>query len=275
MKSLRVRLASSLSNVLTQASVLALSGALVLGLSLAATGCKKEYKLIERVSFKPSSNLETIRVSLVFSKQVQSDLAGGFTIKDYGFLFINPFTPSEPFEIGFNLNTSIVNDQEYVAVTPTEFLPNGNPIGVGHPLVEVRGAQPISTKFDLYGYVDVSKLSWIGVAAMFSFLNDQYFPAGLTVSQAFLQNAQGAPGILASVFGPTLASDGTLKKAGGIALFANVKQLIAAGLQEGQSLDLYPEQMPNVEGKNAAFYQGNVEALRTLEDGVLRAFQEN
>ena len=266
---------SSLSSLFAIASTFAVSAAFIVGLATTATGCKKEYKLIDHVKVKAVENLETVQVSLVFSKQVQSDLAGGFMIKDYGFLFINPFTPSEPFEIGFNLNTNIVNDQEYVSATPTEVLPNGNPIGLDHALVEVRGKQPVSSKFDLYGYLDVSKVSWIGVAAMFSFLNDQYFPSGLTVSQTFLPNSAGRPGVVASVFGPTLADDGSLKKAGGIALFANVKQLMSAGLEPGKTLVLTPGEVPQLSGAKAPQYEGNWEALRALEENLIQVFNQN
>ena len=66
---------------------------------------------------------------------------------------------------------------------------------------------------------------------MFGFLSDAYFPAGLSISQSFLNNSQGAPAILASVFGPTLNMDGTLLRSGGIALFANVRQLIEGAKQ--------------------------------------------
>lgn len=203
-----------------------IAGVGLVAAALGLAGCKEQNKIIEKVTFKPSENLEVVRVSLVFTPRIQSDLAGGFAVKHYGYLFINPYTASQRFEIGFDLNTAIVNEQDYVHLSPTTVLPNGMPIGLPHAVVEVRSPEPISPKFDLYAYVDVLHLEWLGVAAMFSFVNDQYFPPGLSVNQAFLQDDQGRPGVIASVFGPTVASDGTLVRSGGIALFANVKRLI-------------------------------------------------
>jgi hypothetical protein len=235
---------------------------------LAAAGCKKPGKIIEKATFKPSENLEVVRVSLVFGPKIQSDLAGGFAIKDYGYLFINPFTTSQPFEIGFDLNTKIVNDQDYIELTPTTVLPNGLPIGLPYAVVEIRAPNPISNKFDLFGYVDVLHTSWLGVAAMFAFLDDKYFPAGLSISQVFLRDAQGRPGVIASVFGPTLNNDGTLLRNGGIALFANVRQLIdQIGREERTFL---AEDKVYLDGPMAPVYEQNPWQLLKLEANLLR-----
>lgn len=256
------------------------SSSVLIGLGLAASalfsGCKTDFKLIDHVAFLPSDNLETVKVSLVFTENVKSDLAGGFMIKEYGYLFINPYTPAEHFEVGFSLNTSIVNDQEFVSLTPTEVLPNGMPIGLDHALAEVRSPSPINSKFDLFGYVDVLHGAWLGTAAIFSFMNDQYFPNGLTISQVFLRDAQGAPGVIATVFGPSLNNDGSIRRAGGISLFANVKQLIehhALG-PDARKVVLKPEPAPYIAGPRAPEYQGNYGKLRKLELNLVRALNQ-
>lgn len=240
------------------------------------SACRGKASFIDHVAFQPSENLEVVRVSVVFGRNVRSDLAGGFAIKDYGFLFVNPYTASAPFEIGFSLNTSIVNEQEYVDLAPTEVLPNGLPIGLGRALVEVKSPQPVGSGFDLYGYVDVLRASWLGAAAIFSFINDQYFPNGLTLSQTFLRDAEGRPGVTASVFGPSVSGDGTIRRAGGIAFFANVRQLLAQGAigPNAKPLILYPEAMPTAQGPRAREFQGDPKAMLRLERSLVQAFNQ-
>jgi hypothetical protein len=247
--------------------------ALAVIVALVFTGCKANFQLIDHVSFLPSDNLEVVRVSLVFTNNIKSDLAGGFTLKDYGFLFINPYTPSEPFEVGFSLNTKIVNDQDYIKLAPTEVLPNGVSIGLDYALVEIHAPQPISSKFDIYGYVDVLHTAWLGAAGIFTFINDQYFPNDLSISQVFLRDTQGKPGVMASVFGPSANADGSVKRAGGIAVFANVRQLLdhhAMG-RGAQALTLRPEPIPFVAGPRAREYNGNYKKLRMIESNLVRA----
>ncbi|OFZ81395.1 MAG: hypothetical protein A2583_05840 [Bdellovibrionales bacterium RIFOXYD1_FULL_53_11] len=187
-------------------------------------GCKKQ-TIIDHVSVVPSDDLMNMSLSLVFADNIQTTMSGDITTP-YGNFFMIPYATTQPFEIGFNLDMSIFYDQEYVGLTPTTMLPNGTPIGIPYPVIEIKKPTPIHEKFDIYGYVDIGHYSWIGVAAIFSFMNDKYFPAGLSVSQVFLRNDLGQPAILASVFGPTLNPDNTIKVAGGISVFANVKQLI-------------------------------------------------
>lgn len=252
-----------------------LAFAAMISLTLVAVpGCKvKQSKIIDKVTFKPSQNLETARVSLVFGEQVKTDLAGGFTIMDYGYLFVSPYTSTQRFEIGFDMNLGIFYEQDYVGVAPTTLLPNGMPIGLPNAVVQLSGPSPISPKFDLFGYVDIYGQSWLGVAMMFQFLNNDYFPAGLSISQSFLPNDQGLPGMIASVFGASLNPDGSIRRNGGIAYFANVRQLIdqfgrdAVNGIEGEAEAL------SVEGSNAEYYNNNPEALSKLEDNLIRGFQ--
>jgi hypothetical protein len=241
------------------------------------TGCKKGSRLIEKVTFKPSQNLEVIRVSLVFGSKIKSDFAGSFSIKDYGYLFLNPYTTTQPFEIGFDLNTSIVNEQDYIDITPTTVLPNGLPIGIPQAVVEIKSPTPIHPKFDIFGYVDILSKSWLGLAAMFSQI-DEYFPMGLSVSQSFLSNAQGAPGVFASVFGPTVGSDGSIVRSGGIAVFANVRQLIEdmkAGrikpTPEGEFVFEPSDEEIQLNGPAAPYYEEHPEALEGLYRRLLKS----
>lgn len=256
---------------------LARVGVIVLsfGAAVFAGGCNSNFNLIDHVSVQPSSDLSSVNVTLVFTNNIQTSLSGSFDVGDYGYLFVNPYAPAEPFEVGFQLETSIFNDQNYVHLTPTAVLPNGLPIGAGVPLVQIQAASPISSQFDLYGYVDVLHASWLGAAAIFSFINDQYFPNGLSISQVFLRDSAGDPGVIASVFGPTVDSTGTMTRAGGIALFANVRQLIngnAIGANARPITTYRPELLPIVSGPRAAEYEGNYTKLRAVEASLVRAF---
>jgi hypothetical protein len=239
-------------------------------IAIVASGCRQQ-QLIEKINVKPTDDLKIIRVSLVFGQSVKSDFGGRFALKHYGELFVQPYAPPQPFEAGFDMNFEVFNEQDYVQLTPTSYLPNGVPIGLPHPLVEIRGVNPISDKFDLHGYVDILNKSWLGVAAMFSFLSDQYFPPGLSISQVFLRDDAGNPGVLASVFGPTVNGDGSLKRAGGIALFANVRQLVSQLGCEGGTL--YPETKAYVNGYQASRYR-NTNKLLKIERQVVRGFNQ-
>jgi len=202
------------------------------------TGCKQEF--IDKVTVKPSDDLTVLRVALVFKTNVKFDLSAMIDVSRYGTAFINPFTETTPFEIGFNLNTDIVNDQDFAHLQPTTTLPNGMPIGLPMPVVEIRPEKPISDKFDLYTYVDVLKLSWVGVAGTFHFLSND-FPAALALNATFLPDANGNPGIMASVFGPTTNSDGTLSRPPGVAVFANIRQLVHhQDIIPGKTIEIKP-----------------------------------
>ena len=213
------------------------SAMLVATSALGLTGCQWQNSIIKQVVFQPSENLETVRVSLQFTDKVQMDLYASFSIMDYGYLFLNAYTATQPFEIGFDLNTDIVNEQDYLNIDPTTVLPNGLPIGLNFAIVQISGEQPISDKFDLYGYVDVYSQSWLGVATMFSFISTDYFPPGLSINQSFFYNDAGASAVMASLFGPTLDSAGNMTRAGGISLMANVRQLIEEIGIEGATSD--------------------------------------
>ena len=209
----------------------------VLSSTLGLTACEWQNSIIKQVVFQPSENLETVRVSLQFTDKVQMDLYASFAIMDYGYLFLNAFTPTQPFEIGFDLNTDIVNEQDFLNIDPTTVLPNGLPIGLDFAIVQISGGQPISDKFDLYGYVDGYSQSLLGGATLFSFISTDYFPPGLSINQSFFYNDAGASAVMASLFGPTLDSSGNMIRAGGISLMANVRQLIEEIGADGATSD--------------------------------------
>ena len=73
--------------------------ATVLSLSVGGLGCKKPPKFIDKVHFIFSENLEVARVSLTFTDRIKSNFSAGFALKEYGYLFINPYTAAAPFEL--------------------------------------------------------------------------------------------------------------------------------------------------------------------------------
>jgi len=245
----------------------------VLAVLTVTAGCKKDsQQLIERVNFSISENLETVHVSLLFKNNVQTNIGGAFDLKDYGTLFINPFTSAKPFEIGMDLNVGVLVDPDYAQITPTDTLPNGIPLGLGYSLAEIRSPDPISESFDLYGYVDVTQGRWLGVAAMFKFIDDKSFPQGLTISQGFEPNAEGKPAVIASVFGPTLDGTGAIKRNGGIALLANVRQLIDKARETpAHGGTLYPELGVVLSGPAAKKYRKPAK-LNKLQRNLIRSF---
>ncbi|MEK6580743.1 MAG: hypothetical protein AABZ55_16080 [Bdellovibrionota bacterium] len=223
-----------MKSIMTKLSKVALAAFVLASM----TGCKQDY--IDKVTVKPSDDLTVLRVALVFTKNVKFDLAAMIDVSKYGTVFMDPYTETTPFEIGFNLNTDIVNDQDYVHLMPTTVLPNGMPIGLPNPVVEIRPEHPISDKFDLYTYVDVLKLSWVGVSGTFHFLSND-FPAALQLNATFLPDNAGNPGIMASVFGPTTNADGTISRPPGVAVFANIRQLVhGKDLIPGKMIEIKP-----------------------------------
>src|SRR5581483_10543012 len=70
---------------------------------------------------------------------------------------------------------------------------------------------------------------WAGIGVTVAALDKAYFPAGLSITQNFLNDDQGNPMVVASIFGP--AADGS--SPGGFAVFANLENLIKSGLKKG------------------------------------------
>ena len=242
-------------------------------LTLLGSGCNNQ--VIDHAAFQISPDLKNVSVALVFANTIQANLSGTFPIKNYGDLFVQPWTATQPFELGFSLNTAVASDNEYIHLTPTSYLPNGVPLGIPYPIVEIQAASPISSTFDLSGYVDVANQAWFGAAATFSFITDKSFPPGMAITGAFAQNAAGNPGILAYVFGASLNTNGTLKRPGGIAVLANVKQLAGISAEHGGGIiDVKPDKVVQLSGAHAEDYQ-NDEAIMELQrkfiDGLNQA----
>lgn len=211
-----------------------------LGFACVFAGCQNQPRVIDKLTYRVSENLETIRVSLVFDRGIQSNLGSGFTLKDYGFLFVNPYTETQPFEVGFDLNTAVLGDSDYLKLAPASVLPNGMPLGVPHPLVEVRAPQPVHPRFDIYGYVDVTQASWLGTGVVLTERDDRYFPQGLSINQILMRDDQGLPMVIASAAGPIQDSEGARLYPGVISLMANVRELIQRAVEEGGQGEVVP-----------------------------------
>lgn len=235
-----------------------------------AAGCKPSSNLIEKITFTPSGNLETVRASLVFSNNVNLSFNKGFSLKNYGYVFTNPRTSSSAFEVGLYLNTTIVNDTGYAALTPTAVLPNGVALGVPYPLVEVRGTTPVDPRYDLMGYVDVTHQSWLGAGMVLTALGDSSFPEGLTLTQVFMKDSNGLPTLMGSVFGPVHNSDGSLKTATGIVVFANFRELLKSGvINSDHEVSIQPEAGVMATGQNAEYYRDNYDRLEQVEQTLI------
>ena len=217
--------------VLVLAAVSAMSG---------LSSCNGQTKVISSVNVKLSENLEIVTVTMNFAPNIQMAYQGNYDILSYGSVFVNPYTANvEPFQAGFELNTAIVNDQNYVHLTPTSVLPNGMNIGLPNPVVEVKKATPINSQFDLFAYVDVLQANWLGAAAMFNSVDPKFFPPGLSVSQVFKRDNSGVPTLEGYAYGPVLDDAGKMVHAPGVAVFANVKALIS-GMAGGTTISLKP-----------------------------------
>jgi hypothetical protein len=210
--------------------------ALTLCFVFAFTGCEMP-QLISGVSFNVEPNIETAKVQLNFGKDVHSDLSGSYPIKTYGMIEIDPWTPTTLFSVGFRANLDIVNDQDYVRLTPVSTLPAGQPlpITVNRAMAQVKMVNEINKNFDVYTYVDVVGKEWVGVAMTFKVISANFFPAGLSISQEFLKGTDGYSRAVATVFGPQVDGSGRTTVPGGLALFANVAALIKSRTTGGYS----------------------------------------
>ena len=196
-----------------------------------ASSCSNPKPLVSDVTFKFNPELTSARLQLNFASDVQTDLGGTFAVnaggREYGSLFVEPSTGSTPFNVGFDLNLDILNDQDFAQIDPVDDLPSGQklPTIIGRKMARVKMKNEINQNFDIYTYVDVLGKEWLGVAMTLKFIDNKYFPAGLSVTQNFLKDPSGNPQASASVFGPKVDANGSLAAYGGIALFANVVSL--------------------------------------------------
>lgn len=194
---------------------------------LLASGCRDAPRLVEKVAFAVSPNLEFIEVSVDFGPQLKSDLEGAFPISRYGELFINPWTEVSPFSAGFRLNTNVFNDQDLIRLVPTSVLPNGSslPLPINAALVAVRSPTPVHEEVDPLGYVDVLGRRWLGAAAEVTALS-RALPEGLALAHDFFADTRtGKPAIVAAVYGPA-PKDSGYEATGGVAFFGDAGRLI-------------------------------------------------
>ncbi|MEW6057400.1 MAG: hypothetical protein AB1540_12380 [Bdellovibrionota bacterium] len=187
-----------------------------------------QHPLISDVSYEIAANLESIKFRLNFAPGVTTDIGGTFPVKDYGTIEVEPSTPETPFNVGFRLNTSIFNDQELLDLAPVTILPSGQPLPVAlnRAMAQVKLKNEVDPNFDVYLYVDVLQREWLGLALTLKFINTKAFPPGLAVTRDFLQK-NGRAQAVGAAFGPRVDNQGKLVVPGGIAVFANVQELLS------------------------------------------------
>jgi hypothetical protein len=245
--------------------------ALLASFALTGSGCKFTKKYIDKAVFEISPDLNTAKVSLVFTQRVRANFSNEFAIKDYGTLYTLPFVQgSQPFQAGFNLNMSVLYDNEYVQMEPTSTLPNGMPLGTDVPLVQVNAGVAFSRNAQFLAYLDIRSLRWLGMATLIKAV-DENFPTDLMVSQVFLRDQQGKPAVFGTFFGPRLNPDGTVAQPGGLSVFANVKALLGARSDTQLTIELKPEPGLILSGPAAEHYRAHPQELERVGDRFLEA----
>lgn len=251
---------------------------IVVAFGVAACGGSSGKKILEKVTYTPSPDLTSVEARLVFHDSVKLNLMGSYDLKDYGQLFVVPYSQQEPFQVGLTLDLTVFKDGDYVNLEPTSTFPNGVSMGLPNPLVKIQGASPVGDKFDLMGYVDITRGEWLGVAVILNFLDDKVFPEGLAVTQNFSTNAQGKPGAIATLFGPQIDESGQMIQPGGIAFLANVKQLAEKQVPMGmvtselaRTSDLYSSGSWALKGPQAKRHKRNPKQLMRLMQAWDRA----
>ncbi len=205
----------------------ALSVAVLVCTSFFSAGCRDAPRLVEKVLFSVSPNLEFITVEIDFGPQLKVDIQGSFPISHYGELFLNPWTEVSPFSAGFRLNTNVFNEQDLIRLTPTTVLANGStlPLPINTALVEVRAPNPIHDAVDPMGYVDILGKRWLGAAAEVAAL-ERALPEGLSLAHDFfVDSVTGRPAVVVAVYGPAPKGSG-YEATGGVAFFGDAARLI-------------------------------------------------
>lgn len=229
------RIFSHIQGVFMKKTIITLAA--TLAFTALVSGCNTS--IVDKVTVAVNPNLQSATISLLFNSSISPQFGGDYPVSTYGDAFVNEATATTPFTVGFDLNLSILNDQNYINLTPTTVLPTGTPIPsvIGHPVAEVDLKNAISPNYNVYAYVDVpttlTKGDWIGVAVILKVTN-QYFPSGLSIAEDFLNDKNGNPQASAIVFGPKLdPATGDVLVPGGIAIFANVRDLITGQTATG------------------------------------------
>lgn len=201
----------------------------LVGLSAFQMGCNNH--VIESADFTMDPDLKNATLALNFGASVNPDFGGSYPLKDFGTVFARQSDGERPFAVGFTLNTSIFHAEEFVNFHRTGDLPNEEPFPeiIGKELVQIKLNEPVSSKVDVFTYVDlppeVFNGEWIGVAFSLNFIDMKNFPPGLALSKNFLRDQNGKYRVVAVVYGPKLNQAGAVAVPGGIALFGNIKEL--------------------------------------------------
>ena len=250
--------------------------ACVLAVLPGISGCDKS--IISGVAYKIEPNIETVKLQLNFSQDVESDLGGSFPVKDYGSIEIEPSTPDSPFNVGFRLNLALVYDGDFtdpVKFKPVRDLPSGQVIPIqdlNRAMVQVKLKNEINQNFDVYAYIDVVGKEWIGLAMTLKFLNTKYFPAGLSISKNFLKDESGRARGVGAVFGPKVDGTGHMLVPGGIALFGNVAALLKStnlGGSDKGSLAYF------FDGPTAPYYRDNPRSANAVGEAFKTLLKAN
>jgi len=239
-----------------------------------------------------SENLSTVDVALSLSKNIETDFGGTFDVsndgRDYGRLYLEPWTPTAASRIGFELNTEIFNDPGFnnpLFFEPTQLFPNGErlPRIIDRPMAMVKlknedaNGNPIERNVDVYAYVDVKQRDWLGVAVTLKKANKKYFPEGLVLTQYLAKDAKKNPRVAVSVFGPRDGVEGHA----GISVFANVKAFMAAARGNSKvaarmiAYEIKKASDPVFEGPRGNYYKKNRSAARSLEHAVSALIESN
>jgi hypothetical protein len=206
------------------------SALLILISSLVITGCHPSSKIIHHVRVKLSENLENITVALVFNHEnIQHNLMGNMELKDYGNVFVTPYVanPLTAPEMGFTINTAIIHDREYSALKTTKSLPNGLPIELPNPVVQIHHHEALEKDVELYAYFDAIQPKWIGAAAMLSDDQSRRFSTFGSQKLVFMRDLDSRPAIFARISGPKFNDTGSLEQTAGVAVFLNYKNILA------------------------------------------------
>lgn len=205
----------------------ALVALFVTALSVLATGCNT--KVVDQVKAEVFPNLESVRISLLFDKGIQSPMGGSYEVGNYGSLFLDPSTANAPLTAGFDLKLSVVNDTNYIHYTPTTLLPSEDPLPgvINRALAQVKMERKVGDKWDVYAYLDILGREWLGVVVMLDAVDEKNFPAGLSIMENFLKDSQGNARASAVAFGAHTSNGKTTS--GGFGIFANVASLLKSG----------------------------------------------
>lgn len=255
-------------------------------------GCNSKPKIIDKVNVGIADNLEVVDVALSLSKSIETDFGGSFDVtfddRNYGRLYLEPWTPNVASRLGFELNTEIFNDPGFnnpLLFEPTQFFPNGErlPSAIDRAMAMVKlknedsSGNPIERNVDVYTYIDVKHREWLGIAVSLKKANKKYFPEGLVLTQYLARDSQKRPRVAVSVFGPRPGVEGHA----GISVFANVKAFMAAANQNKRvaarmiAYELRKASDPVFEGPRGNYYKKNRSASRTLESAVTALIESN